>query len=66
MYGIKIVRQITEDGAPTHIEYWMKTISEHTHTSNVKLLTFESIEDAEIYAQNHELSLYVIEKVELE
>lgn len=41
---------------------WFGTLTEYTGSS-AKPLVFESIDEAEIYAQNHELPNYTIEPI---
>lgn len=62
-YGIKIVSTITEEGSPKTVDYWMKNLSEYEGEGNIKLLEFDTQEEAEIYAQNHELSNFVVEYI---
>ena len=62
MYGIKIISIITEDGRPMRSEYFLKNLSEYAGAA-AKPLQFESIEDAEIYAQSHEIPNYEISEI---
>jgi len=62
-YGIKIINVVTEDGRPQTTEYWLKTLSEYTEGNVSKPIAFESIEDAEVYAQNHELHSFQIKEL---
>lgn len=61
-YGIKIISVVTEDGRPKKSEYFLKNLSEHTGEHNITPLLFESVEEAEVYAQNHELHSFEIDE----
>ena len=62
-YGIKIIQTITEEGQPHKIEYWMRTLSEYVGENNSNLLSFDNRSEAEIYAQNHEISNFEIDTI---
>lgn len=61
-YGIKLKNKLTEGGfyaEPTP----RSMLSEHVGPGSQKVLTFKTQADAEVYAQNHEISNYTIERV---
>jgi hypothetical protein len=61
-YGIKLRATIGAGG--TFLPSTARaTISEFEGPGSVKLLEFESIGDAEVYAQNHEIKNYTIEPI---
>lgn len=61
-YGIKLRGKLDNNGFFT--EGGLRSIiSEHTGPANERVLEFDSISDAEIYAQNHELRNYNIEAI---
>lgn len=56
MYGIKVKIDNTES------DLWLQSFSEYVSSGNMNVLTFNTREEAEIYAQNLELKKYNIEE----
>lgn len=45
-------------------EYFLQNLSEYVGEGNTRALKFENIEDAEIYAQSHEIPNYEISELD--
>jgi hypothetical protein len=61
-YGIKLKGKLTDGGFYSDPSV-RSSISEYVSPKSVKTLEFNSIADAELYAQNHELKNYDIEVI---
>lgn len=61
-YGIKIKDALGREFT-FKLNQPRQTISEYTTKTSAKTLEFDSIEDAEVYAQNHELRNYEVVKI---
>ena len=61
-YGIRLKGKV-EHGGFYVVPRPKSTISEHTGQDNEKPLTFDTVADAEVYAQEHEFRNYHVEPV---